>query len=155
MDHESGCGGRLVPRVSAEGGLGWCAVTASRDIAAAVSRALNGTLSPTVPGPRPGNREQWRALIPCPVIPVTVVRADARALWCRIGADTADTADAAGSGVFVVRSAPWTTGELVGCPLPDLVSGLPASGRLSVHLVVLTTRMGRLIRYLAPTFRPT
>lgn len=131
--------GQLSAWIDSTGELGWCAVTASRGLVAAVAHTLNGTMSA-------GDDGQWCARIPRSVIPVVVLGVDTEALRCRIGTQHGGTR----TGVFALRSAPWATDDLTACPLSDL----PAAGRLAVRAVVLTTRMGRTIRYLAPTFTP-
>jgi hypothetical protein len=128
--------GRLAPWADASGQLGWHAVTASHALAVVVAGAADGIVQKDGSG-------QWRARIPHPEIPAAAVRADDRSLWCRLG-------DGTGSGIFTLTAAPWTPGELAACPL----SALPAAGRLSVRAVLLTTRMGRIIRYLSPAFTP-
>lgn len=136
---EPRCDGRLKPWIDSAGELGWHAVASSHCLATSVARALHGTVVA-------GDHGEWWTRIPCSAIPAVAIQADARAMWYTIGPHDGG----ARVGVFRLRSAPWTTGQLTTCPLTDL----PLEGQLSVHAVVLDTRMGRQIRYLAPTFTP-
>lgn len=127
--------GTVTPWADESGELGWHAVTASHGLAVAVAGATGGTVH--------DDGGQWRARIPAATVPAVATGADDRALWCRLGNET-------GSGVFTLPAAPWTPAELAACPLSDL----PAAGKLSVRPVLLTTRMGRTVRYLSPAFTP-
>ncbi len=115
------------------GALGWQAVSASRGLAVAVA---------AIGGKAPSHEKgEWRARISRPVLMVVAVFADAGALWCRLDA-------APRSGVLVVAFAPWPAATVLECSL----TAFPASGRLSVRDVRVTTRMGRTVRYLIPRF---
>jgi len=81
--------------------------------------------------------------MPQPVLIAVVIGTDADALWCRLSARP-------DSGVFVLAFAPWPAATVLKCPL----AALPAQGRLSVRDVRVTTRMGRIVRYLIPAFAP-
>lgn len=136
MTRESHHDGTMAPWADESGRLGWHAVTDSHGLAVAVAGSAGGTVHAHDGG-------QWRARIPTATVPVVAVGAGDRALWCRLGDDT-------GSGVFTLPAAPWTPAELAACPIADL----PAAGKLSVCAVLLTTRMGHMIRYLSPSFTP-
>ncbi|HEY1705072.1 MAG TPA: hypothetical protein VGG75_35700, partial [Trebonia sp.] len=118
------------------GELGWHAVTPSRALAAAVADAYGGTVRHGKGG--------WQARVPHAALTATAVHADAGALWCRLG-------NGADAGTFAVAFAPWRPDAVLKCPPAEL----PAPGRLAVHAVLLTTRMGQIIRYLAPEFTAT
>lgn len=126
--------GQMAPWADESGRLGWHAVTGSHALAVAVAGSAGGAVHAHDGG-------QWRACIPQATVTAVAVGADERALWCRLSDET-------GSGVFTLPAAPWTPAELAACPLSDL----PAAGRLSVRAVLLTTRMGRTVRSLSPTF---
>jgi hypothetical protein len=86
---------------------------------------------------------EWHARIPEPALAVTVTGADQAALWCR-------TANLPGSCALTVAFAPWAPATVLKCR----VTALPAGGTLSVREVRITTRMGRIVRYLLPEFKP-
>jgi hypothetical protein len=52
------------------------------------------------------------------------------------------------SAFFTLAFAPWPVTLVLGCSLTVLL----AQGRLLIRDVRLTTRMGRTVRYLIPTF---
>jgi hypothetical protein len=130
--------GRLTPRADpVTGALGWQALTASRRTAVAVAAMSGGTVHPLGKG-------EWQARIPQTAIAVLVTRADSGALWCRLGSQD-------DSCVLTVAVKPWTTATVLKCP----ATALPADGTLSVRDVRVTTRMGRIVRYLIPEFTPS
>lgn len=81
--------------------------------------------------------------IPQAVITVTILNADADALQCSVRI-------LPHPGLFNLAFAPWPADMVVKCP----PAALPASGILSVRDLRITTRMGRIVRYLVPEFRP-
>jgi hypothetical protein len=52
---------------------------------------------------------------------------------------------------FNLAFAPWPAATVLKCA----VTALPADGTLSVRDVRMTTRMGRIVRYLVPVFTPS
>jgi hypothetical protein len=130
--------GRLTPRADpVTGALGWQALTVSRRTAVAVATISGGTVHPLGKG-------EWQARIPEKTITVTVTGADSGKLWCRLDSRP-------DSGVLTVTIKPWTIATVLKCP----VTALPACGTLSVRDVLITTRMGRTVRYLVPEFIPS
>jgi hypothetical protein len=119
------------------GALGWQVTTSSRRLAATVAAISGGKA-------RPYEKGQWQAGIPQAALPVVVTDADSGALWCRLGCQP-------DSGVLTVAFAPWTPATVLKCP----VKAFPARGTLSVRDVRITTRMGRIVRYLVPEFIPS
>lgn len=114
---------------------GWQITTPSRRLAVAVVTILTcGTVHAREKG-------EWQARLPGVVLAVMVTDADSGTLWCRLSAQPS-------LGVFTLAFAPWPLAVVLRCPL----TALPAQGRLSVRDVLLTTRMGRTVRYLIPTF---
>jgi hypothetical protein len=89
----------------------------------------------------PHEKGEWQARLPEAVLTVAVIKADSGTLWCRLSARPS-------LGVFTLAFAPWPVPLVLSCPL----TSLPAQGRLSVRDVRLTTRMGRTVRYLIPSF---
>ncbi|MFI6736311.1 hypothetical protein ACIBI9_25595 [Nonomuraea sp. NPDC050451] len=85
----------------------------------------------------------WQTRIPQAVLMIAVINADADALRCRLGTHPHP-------GVFALAFAPWPLATVLKCP----PAALPTRGRLSVHDVRVTTRMGRTVRYLVPVFTP-
>ena len=81
--------------------------------------------------------------IPQAVLTVTIMKADTAALHCTLSIHPH-------SEVFILAFAPWPAATVLKCP----VTALPACGTLSVHDVRMTTRMGRIVRYLVPEFIP-
>lgn len=130
--------GRLTPRAHpVTGALGWQALTVSRRTAVAVATVTGGTVHPLGKG-------EWQARIPETAIAVTVTDADSGKIWCRL-------AGRPDSGILTVSVTPWTIATVLKCP----VTALPAQGKLSVRDVRVTTRMGRIVRYLVPEFIPS
>jgi len=128
--------GRLSPWADpVSGALGWQVLTASRCLALAMAGRC-GTV-------RSHDDGEWHARIPEPALAVTATGADDSALWCRPGI-LPDSA-------LTVAFAPWTPATVLKCP----VTALPARGTLSVRDVRMTTRMGRIVRYLVPEFNPS
>jgi hypothetical protein len=127
------CDGRLSPRADpVTGAPGWQVTTRSRPLAVAVAAMSGGTVHSRKKG-------SWIARIPYAVITVTVVGADAGALWCYLGARP-------DSGVFALSLTPWQAAAVMRFRSTEW----PARGRLSVRDVQVTTRMGRTVRYLIP-----
>ena len=117
------------------GAPGWLITTRSRRLADATATTLR---SGTVHARQNG---EWQARLPEPVLAVVILDADAGTLRCRLSARPS-------LGVFALAFAPWPATLVLRCPL----TALPAHGRLSVHDVRVTTRMGRTVRYLIPAF---
>ena len=136
-DQAPGADGHLSPWADpASGALGWQALTASRAVALALA-GRSGTV-------RCHDDGEWHARIPEPTLAATVIGADDRALWCR-------PAILPDSCALIVAFAPWTSAAVLQCS----VTALPARGTLSVREVRMTTRMGRIVRYLVPEFDPS
>jgi hypothetical protein len=137
MTGRTPCDGCLTPWADpVTGTLGWQVHTASRHLAVALagkSRAV-----------QPNSKREWQAQIRQSALAVTVTAADDSALWCRLGSRP-------DSGVLTVTFTPWAAGTIVKCP----PQALPACGTLSVREVQMTTRMGRVVRYLVPEFHPS
>jgi hypothetical protein len=120
--------GQLSPYAdSATGQPGWQVTTPSRPLAAAVAAGLAVR---TAGG-------QYRARLGTPVLAVLVLDAGAGTLRCRLTARPCP-------GVLAVAK--------VTASLP--AAAWPAHGNLSVRAVLITTRTGRVIRYLLPEFTP-
>jgi hypothetical protein len=117
------------------GALGWQVTTPSRRLAVAVATVLTGG---TVHSHKRG---EWQTCIPQAVLMVVVIGADADTLRCRLSAQPH-------FGVFAVAFTPGPAAAVLECPL----TVLPVRGQLSVRDVRLTTRMGRIVRYLVPVF---
>ena len=81
--------------------------------------------------------------IPQAVLAVTVMNADTAALQCTLSIHPHPD-------VFVLAFAPWPASTVLRCS----VTSLPARGTLSVRDVRMTTRMGRIVRYLIPEINP-
>jgi hypothetical protein len=130
------CDGRLSPwSAPVTGEPGWQIATPPRHLAIAVVTILaDGTVHPHENG-------EWHARLLEAVLTVVVMEADSSTLWCRLGARPS-------LGVFTLIFAPWPAALVLRYPL----TVLPAQGRLSVRDVLLTTRMGRTVRYLIPAF---
>ena len=130
------CGGLLSPWANPlTDALGWQLLTPSRCLAQAVA-GDSGTV-------RADGNGAWHARIAESSLSVAVVGADDSALWCR-------PAGVPGPCALTVAFAPWTPATVLKCP----VTALPAAGTLSVRDVQVTTRMGRLVRFLVPVFTP-
>ncbi len=115
---------------------GWQISTPSRRLAKAVATLAGGTVHRHQNG-------QWQARLPDAALAVVALDADAATLRCRLSARPS-------LGVFTLTFTPWPAALVLRCPL----TALPAEGRLSVRDVRVTTRMGRTVRYLIPTFTP-
>jgi hypothetical protein len=116
--------------------LGWQVTTASRRLAALVAETTAGTISTHHEG-------EWQVHILQAVLAVTVMNADIVALQCNLSIRPHPE-------VLVLAFAPWQAATVLKCSL----AALPARGTLSVHDVRMTTRMGRIVRYLVPEFNP-
>jgi hypothetical protein len=81
--------------------------------------------------------------IPQAALTVTVTNADTAALQCTLSIYPHPEA-------FILAFAPWSAATVLKCPL----AALPVRGTLSVRDVRMTTRMGRIVRYLVPAFHP-
>lgn len=112
---------------------GWLAITESRKTAVAVAGIAGGTVTSEREG-------QWQARIPHAAIEVTAVRADAETLRCRLG-----------TGIFILEFTPWPQSAVIPVPPDDM----PATGKLTVRAVLMTTRMRRTVRFLVPEFTAT
>jgi len=133
------CNGCLSPWANpAAGTPGWQITTASRRLAVAVATALSGRAV------RSHEKGEWQVRIPRAVLVVVITGADDGGLPFRFAAQP-------DSGVFVLPFAPWPAATVLTCPL----TALPAQGRLAVRDVLMTTRMGRTVRYLIPVFTPS
>jgi hypothetical protein len=116
--------------------LGWQATTTSRRLAALIAETFSGTISAHQKG-------EWQVHIPQAALTVTVMNADTAALQCTLTIYPHPEA-------FIVAFAPWAAATVLKCPL----AALPVRGTLSVRDVRMTTRMGRIVRYLVPAFHP-
>lgn len=112
---------------------GWLAITESRKAAADVAAIAGGTVTSEQEG-------QWQARIPKARIDATAVTADTRSLRCRIG-----------DGIFILEFTPWPQSAVITIPPDDM----PATGKLTVRAVLMTTRMRRTVRFLLPEFTAT
>lgn len=129
--------GQLAPRAEpVTDALGWQVTTPSRELAALVAEKSAGTVSAAEKG-------KWQARIPQPVLTVTVINADTVALQCTVRIHPHPE-------LFTLKFAPWPAATVLKCPL----AALPARGTLSAQDVRMTTRMGRIVRYLIPEFKP-
>jgi hypothetical protein len=81
--------------------------------------------------------------IPQVVLAVTVMNADTAALQCTLSIHPHPE-------IFILAFAPWPATTVLKFPL----TSLPAPGMLSVRDVRMTTRMGRIVRYLLPEINP-
>jgi hypothetical protein len=81
--------------------------------------------------------------MPHAVLTSTIISADAGALQCTVRIHPHP-------GLFILAFAPWPADMVIKCPL----AALPADGILSVRDLRVKTRMGRIVRYLVPEFRP-
>jgi hypothetical protein len=130
--------GRLAPWADpVTGALGWQVTVPSRRLAALIAETA---LATKISGH--GKRE-WRAYILQTVLTVTVVNADTAALQCTISIHPH-------SEMLILEFAPWSAATVLRCSM----TVLPACGALSVRDVRMTTRMGRVVRYLVPEFIP-
>ncbi len=122
------CHGRLSPYADpATGEPGWQVTTRSRSLTVAVAAGLAVRTA-----------DDWhRTRLGTPVLPVTVLGTDAGTLRCQLTAPPCPGVLAV-AHVTVNGPATW-----------------PAHGNLSVRAVLVTTRMGRVIRYLIPVFTST
>jgi hypothetical protein len=123
--------GRLAPSADpVTGALGWQLITPSRRLAALVAETVSAH-----------EKGEWQAHIPQAAIAVIVINASA--LHCTLSIPPH-------SELFSLAFAPWPASTVLKCP----VTSLPARGTLSVRDVRMTTRMGRIVRYLVPEFIP-
>jgi len=130
--------GHLAPWASpVTGAPGWQVTARSRRVAVSVAARCGGTIHPHQKG-------EWQARLPEAVLMVVVTGADTGMLWCRLSAEP-------DPGLLVLVFAPWPTATVLACP----ITALPARGRLSIRDIRVTTRMGRTVRYLIPTFTPS
>ena len=130
----AGLSGRLAPWADPVTGMpGWQVTTPSRRIAETVSAAAISA----------HEKGEWQVHIQQAALTVTVMNADTAALHCTLSIHPH-------SGVFILAFAPWPAAAVLRCP----VTALPARGTLSVRDVRMTTRMGRIVRYLVPEFIP-
>jgi hypothetical protein len=81
--------------------------------------------------------------IPQADLTVTLTNADTAALQCTLTIYPLPE-------VFILAFAPWPAATVLKYPL----AALPVRGILSVRDVQVTTRMGRIVRYLFPAFHP-
>jgi hypothetical protein len=130
--------GQLAPWAElVTGALGWQVTTPSRRLAALIAETIPaGKISANKKG-------EWQVHIQQVVLAVTVINAGTAALQCMIDINPS-------SDVFTLIFAPWSTATVLKCS----VTALPARGTLSVRDVRMTTRMGRIVRYLVPEFNP-
>jgi hypothetical protein len=130
--------GRLAPWADpVTNTLGWQVTAPSRRLA-----ALIADTAPAAAIAAHGKRE-WHAHIPQAVLAVTVMNADTVALQCTLSIHPH-------SEIFILTFSPWPVTFVLKCP----VAALPAYGTLTVRDVRMTTRMGRIVRYLIPEFIP-
>jgi hypothetical protein len=131
--------GQLAPRAEpVTDTLGWQVTTPSHRLAALIAE--------TIPAGKISAHEKrkWQVHIPQAVLAVTVINAGTTELQCTVDISPS-------SGVFTLEFTPWSTATVLKCP----VTALPACGMLSVRDVRMTTRMGRIVRYLVPEFNPS
>jgi hypothetical protein len=127
--------GRLAPRADpVTGALEWHVTTPSRELAALIAEASGGTISA---------HDKYQVRIPQPILTSTILSADAEALQCTVTIHPHP-------GLFILAFAPWPANTVIKYPL----ASLPADGILSVRDLRVKTRMGRIVRYLVPEFRP-
>jgi hypothetical protein len=137
-DQQEDTDGRLSPWANlVTGAPGWQVTARSRRLVVAVAALSGGTVHPHEKG-------GWQARLPQAVLMVVVTGADTGTLWCRLSAEP-------DPGLLALVFAPWPAATVLRCP----IAALPARGRLSVRAVRVTTRMGRTVRYLVPTFTPS
>ena len=129
--------GWLAPRAeSVTDALGWQATTTSRRFAALIAETTAGTISLRQKG-------EWEVHIPQAVLAVTVMNADTAALQCALSIHPHPQ-------IFILVFVPWPATTVLKFPL----TSLPARGMLSARDVRMTTRMGRIVRYLIPEIKP-
>jgi hypothetical protein len=134
----AGLNGRLAPWADpVTGALGWQAATPSRRLAALVAETESAAAVSA------HEKGEWQVHIPKAALTVTVMKADTAALHCTLSIHPHPE-------VFILAFAPWPAATVLKCP----VTALPARGTLSVRDVRMTTRMGRIVRYLVPEFIP-
>ena len=127
--------GRLTPRADpVTGALEWHVTTPSRELAALIAEASGGTISA---------HAKCQVRIPKAVLTSTILSADADALQCTVRINPHPD-------LFILAFAPWPADMVIKYPL----AALPADGILSVRDLRVKTRMGRIVRYLVPEFRP-
>jgi hypothetical protein len=123
--------GRLSPWAGPPARIpGWQVVTTSRETAVSVAGFAGGTVTSERKG-------EWQARIAHATITAIAVHSDTDTLWCRLG-----------TGIFILAFTPWPQSAVAGIPPDDM----PAAGRLTVRAVLMTTRMGRTVRFLVPQF---
>jgi hypothetical protein len=134
----AGRSGRLVPWADpVTDALGWRVTSPSR--------RLTVLIAETVPATKISahGKGEWHAHIPHAVLAVTIINADTVTLQCTLSIHPH-------SQILILTFAPWPAATILKCPL----TALPAHGTLSVRNVRITTRMGRIVRYLVPEFTP-
>lgn len=132
------CDGHLLPWVhAATGAAGWQITSPSGRLSHVVATISDGIAHSHA-------KDEWQICIPQAALTVVVVEADTETLWCRL-----DT-EHSGSCLLALAYAPWSVATVLRCPR----AALPRRGRLSMHDVRVTTRMGRTVRYLVPVFTP-
>jgi hypothetical protein len=134
----AGLGGRLAPWADpVTDALGWQVTTPSHRLAALIAETVSaGTIAAHDKG-------EWRVNIPQAALAVTVTNADTVELICKLSI-------CQNSELFILPFAPWPAAVVLKC----LVPALPSGGTLSVRDIRVTTRMGRIVRYLVPEFIP-
>lgn len=123
--------GRLSPWAGPPARIpGWQVIATSRKTAVAVAEIADGTVSAA-------QKSEWQVRIPHAHLDAIAVKADTETLWCRLG-----------TGIFILAFTPWPVSAVVKIPPADM----PVAGRLSARAVLITTRMGRNVRFLVPEF---
>jgi len=125
---------RLIPWADPVAGtLGWKITTQSNGLAVAIAAVTRGTVR--------SEGGEWQTRIPRAALSVIVLNAGESSLQCRLSTMP-------DSGTLLLIFAPWPAATVLKCPPP----ALPAHGQLTACEFLLTTRMGRIVRYLIPVF---
>jgi hypothetical protein len=128
--------GRFRPYALGGLAVGWLLATDSEPIAHAVSGALSG-LTRQVPA-------GWEVAVPAGVLQVRVDHWDGDALRFRLAA-------LPDLGAFTVAYGPWALADVLrGTTLLAEPDGPVLAADLTARAVQVTTRAGRLVRFLAP-----
>ena len=126
--------GRLAPWADPATEMpGWQLTTASREIAEKFSAEKMLT----------NEESEWMARVAQSDLTVTIVKADIAAFKCTLTVYPIP-------GQITLEFAPWPAAVVLKCSPADL----PATGTLAARDVRVTTRMGRIVRYLIPEFTP-
>jgi hypothetical protein len=130
--------GRLIPRAHpVTGTLGWQIITRSRHLALAIAAMTGAPVRTHATG-------EWQTQIPHPDVNTVVLDIGTGTLWCQIASQP-------GTGILTLAFAPWPATTVLKCS----PATLPAPGQLQLKEMLVTTRMGRTVRYLVPAFTAT